>query len=142
MPGPLAGVVVRYAVTRVGSFVGRKAVTTFGKKTASKRMQAEAAKRGGIALAPAPQGPFVGPIYHAHDYMSRGGEHASSSGTPYAGTSRPGPSAQTKSTRQRRRSAKRKPARRMRAIPRKGKKCPPGYRYDVKRKMCIQTFKR
>lgn len=29
-----------------------------------------------------------------------------------------------------------------RAIPRRGKRCPPGYRYDAKRKMCIQTFKR
>lgn len=32
--------------------------------------------------------------------------------------------------------------RRPKTIRRKGKRCPPGYRYDAKRKMCIQTFKR
>ena len=150
MPGPFAGVVVRYAVTRVGSFVGRKAVTTFGKKTARKRMQAEAAKRGGIALAPAPQGPFVGPIYHAHDYLSTGGEHTSRSGTPYAGTSIPGSSAQTKPGTSRkkprgmislanRRGAPTSGRRRPRTVRYRKGGCPPGYRYDRRRRMCVLT---
>ena len=43
-----------------------------------------------------------------------------------------------------RRASAQKKARRRRAkiIPRRGTRCPPGYRYDAKRKMCIQTFKR
>ena len=73
---------------------------------------------------------------------SRPGEHTSRSGTPQTRKPIRGASAQGKSTRRSRRFAKRKPSRRLRVIPRRGKKCPPGYRYDAKRKMCIQTFKR
>ena len=73
---------------------------------------------------------------------SRPGEHRASSGTPNTRKTIRGASAQIKSTRRSRRFAKRKPARRLRAFPRKGRRCPPGYRYDPKRKMCIQIFKR
>ena len=157
MPGPVAGVVVRYAVTRVGSFVGRKALTTFGKKTASKRMQAEAAKRGGIALAPAPQGPFVGPLYHAHDYMSRVREDTVRSSRVPGPVETPktmgGPSAQTKPGASRNKprgmislanrrgpatSRERRP-RSPKALPYRKGGCPPGYRYDRRKKMCIRT---
>ena len=150
MPGPFAGVIVRYAITRVGSFVGKKAVTTVGKKTAAKRMQSEAAKRGGIALAPAPQGPFIGPVVYMEDYMSRGGEHTSRSGTPRAGTSTPGPSAQTKPRTSRKKPGRRAPLadrrgpatsreRRPRTVRYRKGGCPPGYRYDRRRKMCVRT---
>ena len=49
------------------------------------------------------------------------------------------PSATRKSQSQTRTRGKKN---RRKVIPRRGKRCPPGYRYDAKRKMCIQTFKR
>ncbi len=85
---------------------------------------------------------------------SRAGEHTSrSSGTPETGKSMPGPSAHKG-----KRVAKRTPARRrsrrtsskppapgrgvMRArLPYRKGGCPPGYRYDRRRKMCVLTNK-
>lgn len=100
MPGPMAGVVAKYILVRGGAAIGRAAVKHYGKRTARQRMVKEAAKRGGVPLAPAPQGPYT----MGHDMIrgSSGGEHAGSSGTP--GTARQtsrGRSAQTRSTRQR-----------------------------------------
>ena len=149
MAAPLVGAAaLRYAAVRIGAFIGRKALTTYGKKTASKRMQQEAAKRGGTALAPAPQGPisYLGMI----QLESRGGEHTSRSGTPIAGTSTPGPSAQTKPrasrkkprgmiSRANRRGAPTSGRRRPRTVRYRKGGCPPGYRYDRRRKMCVRT---
>ena len=74
MAAPIAAVAIRYIAIRGGVAVTRKVVTTFGKKTAARRMQSEAAKRGGQALSPAPQGP-----YGSVPIESRGGQHTSRS---------------------------------------------------------------
>ncbi len=125
MPGPFVGVGVRYLLVRGGAVVGRALAKRYGKRTAQKRMQSEAVKRGGEAFAPAPQGPFVGPFL-----QSRGGEHASAAGPHPTRKSMRGPSAK-KPTRQRRRS---KAARRLRAK----KYCRKHKRYD----MCHMYTKR
>ena len=88
MAAPIAAVAFRYVLVRGGAAVGRKIVTTVGKKTAARRMQAQAAKRGGQAFAPAPQGPY-GRVLK----QSRGGEHTSRSRTPGTRKSMRGPSA-------------------------------------------------
>lgn len=148
MAAPVVGAVaLRYAAVRIGAFLGRKALTTYGKKTASKRMTAEAAKRGGIAMAPAPQGPLgtLGLIQ-----LSTGGEHTSRSGTPYAGTTIPGSSAQNQSRVSRKKPGRRAPLadrrgpaisreRRPRTVRYRKGGCPPGYRYDRRRRMCVLT---
>ena len=141
MAAPLVGAAaLRYAAVRIGAFVGRKALTTYGKKTSSKRMQQEAAKRGGTALAPAPQGPlgYLGLI----QLESRGGEHTSRSGTPSSGPSIPGPSAQKPRgmiSLVNRRGAPSRGRRRPRTVRYRKGGCPPGYRYDRRRKMCVLT---
>jgi hypothetical protein len=146
MAAPVVGAVaLRYAAVRIGAFLGRKALTTYGKKTAAKRMTSEAAKRGGHAMAPAPQGPLgtLGLIQ-----LSTGGEHASRSGTPYAGTSTPGPSAQNQPGTSRKKPGRRVPLadrrgpatsreRRPRTVRYRKGGCPPGYRYDRRRRMCV-----
>ena len=96
MAAPIAVVAFRFVVVRGGAAVGRKIVTTFGKKTAARRMQSEAAKRGGQALAPAPQGPYGRVLTE-----SRGGEHTSRSRTPETRKSIRGPSANTRSRKRR-----------------------------------------
>ena len=86
-----------------------------------------------------------------HDHFkSRGGEHTSRSGTPIAGTSTPGPSAQTKPGTSRkkprgmislanRRGAPTSGRRRPRTVRYRKGGCPPGYRYDRRRRMCVLT---
>jgi hypothetical protein len=85
--------------------------------------------------------------------QSRGGEHTSRSGTPTAGTSTPGPSAQIKPSSSRNKprgmislANRRGPAtlrerrpRSPKALPYRKGGCPPGYRYDRRKKMCIRT---
>ena len=82
--------------------------------------------------------------------LSRGGEHTSRSGTPGAGTSTPGPSAQTKPGTSRKKPGRRSPLagrrgpatsreRRPRTVRYRKGGCPPGYRYDRRRKMCVLT---
>ena len=148
MAAPVVGAVaLRYAAVRIGAFLGRKALTTYGKKTASKRMTSEAAKLGGQPMAPAPQGPLgtLGLIQ-----LSTGGEHASRSGTPYAGSSTPGPSAQNQPGTSRkkprgmispanRRGPPTSGRRRPRTVRYRKGGCPPGYRYDRRRRMCVLT---
>ncbi len=148
MAAPVVGAVaLRYAAVRIGAYLGRKALTTYGKKTAAKRMTTEAAKRGGHAMAPAPQGPLgtLGLIQ-----MSTGGEHTSRSGTPYAGTSTPDPSAQNQPGASRKKPGRRAPLadrrgpatsreRRPRTVRYRKGGCPPGYRYDRRRRMCVLT---
>ena len=75
MAAPIAGVAVRYIVIRGGVAVTRTIMKQYGKRTARKRMQKAAAKRGGKALAPAPQGPYGSVPRH----KSRGGQHTASS---------------------------------------------------------------
>ena len=93
MAAPIAAVAIRYIVIRGGVAVTRKIVTTVGKKTAARRMQSEAAKRGGQAFAPAPQGPYGRVLT-----QSRGGQHTSHSrmARSQARKSMRGPSAQKK----------------------------------------------
>ncbi len=82
--------------------------------------------------------------------LSRGGEHTSRSGTPGAGTSTPGPSAQTKPGTSRKKPGRRVPLadrrgpatsreRRPRTVRYRKGGCPPGYRYDRRRRMCVLT---
>ena len=87
-----------------------------------------------------------------HDHFtSRGGEHTSRSGTPrIAGTSTPDPSAQTKPGASRKKPGRRAPLadrrgpatsreRRPRTVRYRKGGCPPGYRYDRRRRMCVLT---
>lgn len=97
MPGPMVGVVVRYVVTKGAATIGKAVLKQYGKRTARQRMVQEASMRGGVALSPAPQGPYTMGHYLIE---SSGGEHAGSSGTP--GTARQtsrGRSAQTRKAR-------------------------------------------
>lgn len=75
--GPAAPWIGRFLVVRGGAFLARKGLTTYGKKTSQKRMQAEAAKRGGIALSPAPQGPY-GMVQGFDPFSQSGGDQGSS----------------------------------------------------------------
>ena len=99
MAAPIAAVAIRYVVFRGGVAVTRKVVTTIGKKTAARRMQSQAAKRGGEAFAPAPQGPYGRVLSE-----SRGGEHTSRSRTPKTRKSMRGPSAKRSGTQRKTRS--------------------------------------
>ena len=100
MPGPMAGVIVRYVVQKGVATVGKTVLKQYGKRTARQRMVQEAGKKGGVALAPAPQGPYTAGHYLIE---SSGGEHTGSSGTPVTArhTSR-GRSAQTRTAKRRR----------------------------------------
>ena len=97
MAAPIAGVAVRYIVIRGGVAVTRTIMKQYGKRTARKRMQKAAAKRGGKALAPAPQGPYGSVPRH----KSRGGQHTASSrmARNKARKSMRGPSAQKRKSR-------------------------------------------
>ena len=88
--------------------------------------------------------------YGSYHDESRGGEHTSRSGTPRAGTSTPGPSAQIKPrtsrkkprgmiSRANRRGAPTSGRRRPRTVRYRKGGCPPGYRYDRRRRMCVLT---
>ena len=104
MAAPIAGVAVKYIVIRGGVAVTRTIMKQYGKRTARKRMQKAAAKRGGKALAPAPQGP-----YGSVPSKSRGGQHTASSrmARSKARKSMRGPSAQKSSQRSKIRSGRR-----------------------------------
>ena len=58
MAGLLAGVALRYVAQRVGGYAVKTVAKQYGKRTSRQRMKQVAARRGGTALAPAPQGPY------------------------------------------------------------------------------------
>jgi hypothetical protein len=77
MAGPLAGIAIRYVVQRAGGFAVKTVAKQYGKRTSRQRMKAVAARKGGIAMAPAPQGPFT--MGHQMRQSTRG-EHSQLAG--------------------------------------------------------------